>query len=90
MCSYANRFALVSGGRSQSNFSKKVFRLDLASDDWEEMPNLNIVRANHSSCTLDGIMYVYEGYIPSTIERFVIPQNTSLNSMSSWQIIKLP
>ena len=35
--------------------------MDLATDTWERMPELNYPRYYHSSCILGNIMYVYRG-----------------------------
>ena len=74
VCSYANRYVFVSGGgnlklndtyqESRKNYkrSKKVFRIDLATDTWKEMPDMNYGRAYHASCIAGNTMYVYRGY----------------------------
>ena len=57
MCSFANQFAFVSGGY----LKKKVFRIDLTTDIWVEMPKLvEAVKIYSSSCTLSNFMYVYD------------------------------
>ena len=57
MCSFANRFVFVVGG----DVSDQVFRLDLVTDRWEQLPSIRggdrISKA--SCCTLGNALYVY-------------------------------
>ena len=65
VCSYANRYVFVSGGGNfsakRNKASNKVFRIDLATDKWKELPDMNCGRAYHASCIAGNTMYVYRG-----------------------------
>ena len=52
--------------------------LNLATDKWEAMPDLNRPREGHSSITLNNALYVFGGHFEGcSIERLGIPGTTS-------------
>ena len=93
MCSYAYRFAFVSGGESSGTKNDKVVRLkvdemDLETNNWEVMPSLNVARSLHSSCALSNALYViggngngYNDNLP--IEKLANP-GSDVQSMQPW------
>ena len=55
MCSFANRFVFALGGY----LSDEVIRIDLATDSWLFMPELENGSFTTSCCTLGNALYVY-------------------------------
>ena len=69
------RFIFITGGSDENDQLLNVAeRYDSIRNTWALLPFLNIVRANHSSCTLGKTLYVLGGFshqfhITNTIEK---------------------
>ena len=69
---------------------REVVRIDLATDKWEEMPNLKKARGGHSSVTLVNTIYVFGGCSAENfIERLGIPGTTTVYNKSSWKLLEV-
>ena len=59
LCNLGLRYGVISGGKNSdpflndhAEFSKKVQRIDIVDDEVEDLPDLNLGRRNHSSCSI--------------------------------------
>ena len=63
LANLADRYVAVTGGyieqKSQHLYSSH--RFDLQANRWEGLPNMKIHREGHSSCSIDGNLYVFCG-----------------------------
>ena len=63
LANLADRYVAVTGGiieqKSQHLFSSH--RYDLQGAKWETLPNMKVHREGHSSCSIDGNLYVFCG-----------------------------
>jgi len=56
------RYIFISGCPNLGNgYEKNVQRYDTLTDRWKILPELNIGRVHHSSCTLGNTLYVLGG-----------------------------
>ena len=59
LTSLRDQFIFLTGGHKK--FIAKAKRYDLKRDKWEQLPELNVGRCNHSSCTIGNALYVIGG-----------------------------
>ena len=63
----SNNFIVVTGGSPPTNIQSRFDSIDiysLASEEWlpgERLPRLNQARQSHSSCALNGFVYIFGG-----------------------------
>ncbi len=63
LCNVRDRFVFVSGGGGNSiNALQSVERYDISTNSWQQVPPMQIARANHASCSIGDTVYVLCGY----------------------------
>ena len=85
VCSYNNRYAFVIGGEWYPCL--EVFRIDLATNTWEALPDLDKDADGPSSCIQSNTLYVFDER--AYIQKITLEETTGLNIMSSWEVIEL-
>ena len=61
VCTFKQRFMVVSGTRSPINQTARVEIYDSLNDSWKELPSLNTGRYRHASCSIVNSIYVFCG-----------------------------
>ena len=67
MANCSNKFIVVSGGSPPENITQRFSSIDiyaLQSKQWlvgERLPRLNHASQSHSSCALNGFVYIFGG-----------------------------
>ena len=94
MCSFADRFAFVSGGIDiHGRLYNSVYRYDFSKKKRVRMPGMTTPRFLHASCALrNAAIYVFGGFgkpyrLLDSIERMVNPG--SKKSASSWELLNV-
>ena len=75
-----HRHVILIGGYGNGDYQKGCYRYNISTDDWDEMPELNIARSRASSLYIDGRIYVVGGVgvggvAIQSIERLTIDVN---------------
>lgn len=97
MCNYRDSFIFISGqGMPEGYFDKadsSVERFNLASEQWEYMPDMLEARYSHASCALANAVYVFCGVGKfdeelQSIERLRAP-DAPASAMQPWDSIEI-
>ena len=74
MCAIDSKYIYVTGGIYDSNpyaVTAKCFKYEIESDLWQDVPSMNHGRRFHSSCQLQGYLYVFFGVGDGDYEKSV-------------------
>ena len=63
LCLLPNKIVLLSGGKMGRNPSESCLVYNMSEDVWKSAPNMDWGRTMHSSCYLDGKVYVFCGMV---------------------------
>ena len=96
MCSYINRYAIVTGGCLGVNVknSSSTFSFDTWKERWSELPSFNSERHGHSSCALGDYVYIFAGQqdfrLPDCISSFERLRLDVDEEYKQWEFFMVP
>ena len=61
VCFTRNKLAYLLGGKAGAERLGSCYRFDYQRSEWQEMPSLQVSRANSSSCVLGNYLYTFGG-----------------------------
>ena len=62
LANWRNKKIILTGGEASNSASNKTFELDLSTGKWRKnLPDLNVARKKHGSCTIGDKVYVLFG-----------------------------
>ena len=92
---FQSAFIFVSGGSSPIDFTKEFASCcyyDVGKDEWNQAPEMNFARKNHSMCAFGKYIYAFSGVNNSgwldSIERLDASAITN-ERKATWEIVRL-
>ena len=101
MANCSNNFIVVSGGSPPEDISQLLLSIDvfsLSEKKWlasDSLPLMNQGRQSHTSCALNGYVYIFGGYrtmtdLSDSIERLYLGRSATIATDLSWEQIQVP
>lgn len=87
------KVVVLTGGRSKSDYaSSACYAYSVDGRVWEDLPDLNIARESHSSCSLKLSVYVFGGHdgrfdLLNAVEVLQLNENGISEHQDPWQLI---
>lgn len=95
----AATYVVLVGGESQPDANSKevlsaTCRYDIASNEWQALPDMNVARKGAASCTLDGAVFVFCGFgadtMPLNSIEVLVDAASNRDLIESWKLIYVP
>ena len=86
VCNLLDHYMVATGGEHENGLNTAEI-YDITTNKWTALPKLNVGRSNHSSCSIDRVIYVFCGYCQSdenSVERLDFDKYNK-----KWQFVKL-
>ena len=76
------------GGKADDEYADSCLRYDIMSDEWTDIPSLNVARKRSGSCHLNGRIYAFAGKGESDLNSIEMLITDPM--ASSWKLIQAP
>ena len=94
MCAIDSKYVYVSGGKYYRGDDEQAscYRYEIDNDLWQDAPSMNIARMGHSSCQLQGYLYVFGGNGSdkaenNSVEKLPIVSDPVQQAGKQWELI---
>ena len=89
----ANRYVVATGGLESGIPVEKTHRFELTTQTWQQLPDMNVARSHHASCSLDGNVYVFCGQDRNQepLNSIEVLEDTAsnLDLIEAWKLIRV-
>ena len=94
MCAVDEVYIYVTGGLNDAKdeSEKRCYRYFIDGKVWQNVPNMHQARMGHSSCQLQGYLYVFCGIgnfdeALNSVEKLAIVEGPDLQKPKEWELI---
>ena len=89
----ANRYVVATGGLESGIPVEKTHRFEMSTQTWQQLPDMNVARSHHASCSLDGNVYVFCGQDRNQepLNSIEVLEDTAsnLDLIEAWKLIRV-